>query len=286
MQLAFQKVNLGSLKAAVFQIDSLQAFASILCYIVLMMAVEAGRLWSAGRMLKEHQPGFFSWVRMFSETRPFLYLLPASVGTEGMLWVRLRQSAWNHISCGFVLFLTRMVGMGMWACAAGCALSGATGIGTALPASMFRSPMIWWIGGITTLVASAFLPLLLEHYRGLVLRDGAMGAFLTLQVLSLGSLVLNTGLVFWAGRAAHIPISPLTALGLLALLNFAMVLPISIGGFGLQETLVIAVGVPLGFAVPALLAFSTLIHAQRLGLILTGLPFFLSTKALGVKHDF
>lgn len=250
-----------------------------------MMTVEAGRLWSTGRMLKEQQPGFGAWVQMFIETRPFLYLLPASLGTEGMLWVRLRRSAWTHVSCGFVLFLTRMVGMGMWACAAGWALSSPSGIRLPMTIQGFQSPTIWWIGGITALVASAFIPLLLERYKGLALRDGAFLAFATLQVFSLASLLLNTGMVYWAGRAAHLPITPLSTLGLLALLNFAMVLPISIGGFGLQETLLLAVGLPLGFAVPALLAFSTLIHAQRLGLILAGVPFFLGTKTLGKKHD-
>jgi hypothetical protein len=64
-------------------------------------------------------------------------------------------------------------------------------------------------------------------------------------------------------------------MGLLAFFNFAMVLPISLGGFGLQEALVLGLGLPLGYPAPALLAFSILLHCQRLVLSLTGLGAFL-----------
>ena len=50
-----------------------------------------------------------------------------------------------------------------------------------------------------------------------------------------------------ASLAAGTPLPFHAVLGLMAFFNFAMILPVSLGGFGLQEALVLLLGLPLGY---------------------------------------
>ena len=61
-----------------------------------------------------------------------------------------------------------------------------------------------------------------------------------------------------------------------------MVLPISLGGFGLQEALVLRLGLPLGFSASHLLVFSALLHLQRVMLALVGGLIFLKGEPADV----
>ena len=80
----------------------------------------------------------------------------------------------------------------------------------------------------------------------------------------------TAGCVMMGARSAGLPFDLLTCLGLLAWFNFAMALPISLGGLGLQEALVLRLGLPLGIPAASLLAFSALLHLMRAALAVTG----------------
>jgi uncharacterized membrane protein YbhN (UPF0104 family) len=268
---------MAAIPGALKRVDLATATCSVCLFVLGNLIVETWRLVAAGRLLEERQPSFAAWFTIYAESRPFFYVLPASAGTEGMVWVRLRQFQWSHASCGFVVFITRLVGVGIWAIGAALALAGQSNAATLLaraPAFM-RSPALWGIAGGIVLLGTVLAPGLMRHWKRLPVRDRRAGFMGAVIALALASALVNVLAVQTGALAAHTPLGLKGTMGLLAFFNFAMVLPISLGGFGLQEALVLGLGLPLGYPAPALLAFSILLHCQRLVLSLTGLGAFL-----------
>lgn len=277
LRMVLRGVSLAEMREAMLRVDLSWALPSLLLYPALIIPVEAARYWLAGKLLKERQPTLGRWIQLYGESRPFFYLLPAAVGAEGLVWLRLRGHDWRHVSCGFVLFLTRLAGAGVWALLAGFALhrSDPSARILARTPAFLQGPLPWVLLGIIVLAGTVLAPKLSARFRRLPMAPGGAVAMMGLLLLAFISALVSGLSVQAAGQAARIPIPLLTALGFLAFFNFAMVLPISLGGFGLQEALILLLGLSQGWPVPALLTFSAVIHMQRLGLAAVGLAVFL-----------
>ena len=275
--LALRRVSLLGLREALLQVRLPLALLSVLLFPLAIVPVEAVRYAFAARLVRESQPTLWTWIQVYGESRPFFYLLPAAVGAEGMVWLRLRQVHWRHASCAFVVLINRLAGVGVWALVAALALREPDGVARILaqaPAGV-RSPLPWALLGAAVLGAIAAAPRFFERFRGLPVAPRKALPLLTVLLLALHSALVTGWSIQAASRAAGTPLPLVAALGFLALFNFAMVLPISLGGFGVQEALILALGLPLGYPAPALLAFSAVVHLQRLGLALGGLVLFL-----------
>jgi uncharacterized membrane protein YbhN (UPF0104 family) len=277
--LAMRKVPLAALPDALKRLDLPLAAGSVALFVLGNLVVESLRLLAAGRLLQEHQPRFTQWLTLFAESRPFYYLLPAAAGAEGMVWIRLRQFQWSHASCGFVVFITRLVGVATWALAAALAMGNPSSAALLARAPAFmRSPGLWSAMGALVLLATVLVPGWMSRWKQLPVRDRRAKAMAAVVLLSLTSATVNVLAVHAGALAAHTSLGLTGTAGLLAFFNFAMILPISLGGFGLQEALVLGLGLPLGYTAPALLAFSIVMHFQRLTLSLTGLGAFLRPR--------
>lgn len=278
--LALRRVSILGLQDALLQVRLPWALPSLLLYPLAIVPVEAARYAFAARLLREEQPAFGTWIRLYGESRPFFYLLPAAVGAEGMVWLRLRQFHWRHASCAFVVLLNRLAGVGVWALVAALALrdpDGASRILAQAPAAL-RSPLPWAALGVAMVAVTGLSAGFFARFRGLPVAPRRAMPLLAMLCLALVSALVSAWSIQAAGLAAQTPLPLLSALGFLALFNFAMVLPISLGGFGVQEALVLALGLPMGYPAPALLAFSAVVHLQRLGLAMGGLVMFLLAR--------
>ncbi len=279
--LALRRVPLAGMREALLRVRRPLAFASTGLYALAVIPIEAARFCFAGKLLREDQPPFRRWVRIYGESRPFFFLLPASVGAEGLVWVRLRQYHWRHGSCGFVVLLTRLVGVGVWALVAALALRFPDGAGRILDQApaLLRRPSPWAGLGLLMLGGALLAPAALRRFKGLAVGPRRAGPLAGMLAFSAASALITGLSVQAAGLAAHTPISLPAALGFMAFFNFAMVLPVSLGGSGLQEALILGLGLPMGYPAPALVAFSAVIHLQRLGLAMVGLAMFLLDRA-------
>lgn len=269
---AIRRVPLDSLAHAWRQLHVGWALGCVLAYVPLVTLTESARFHAAGWRVDEPPVPFLTWIDAFLESRPWYYLLPASAGADAVVWYRLRRRNWSHGGCGFVVLSVRLWGLAFWAMIAGItlALAPATrGILAGIPAAV-ASPGLWLTGGAIATVACAFAPRWLaarEHVR--LRHSHAWDPALSLVLTALSALVTG-GCVVMAARSAGLPFDLLTSLGLLAWFNFAMALPISLGGLGLQEALLLRLGLPLGLPAATLLAFSALIHLMRIALAVTG----------------
>lgn len=269
--LCLRGIPLHSLRQALHRVDLPLACASVLLFAAAIPASESARMWAGGALLAEERLGFREWGRIFLQSRPFIYLLPSAVGAEGMIWAHLREHRWGHGSCVYLLLSTRVWGLGVWALAAGlfCALAPEASL-RSLPL-VARRPSLWLLlGGCACLgsVASrwgvaAWSRVPLAPFRSAPL----LGSF-GLTLASAGISIL-AGL--WAARAIGLPMAPAQVMGIIALLNFALVLPISVAGVGVQEGVVLLVGGGMGFQEAHLLGFSAILHLQRLAIALAGL---------------
>lgn len=280
--LALRKVPLGGLKGALAHLAWSWAALSLGVFVLGMTLLESARLYFAGALLREPLPRFRDWVRIYLESRPFYYILPAAVGAEGLVWLRLRQFSWRHASCGFVVLATRIWGMSAWSLVAAYALARPGGFHVVLartPGWMQGVPF-WASAGCALALASLLAPHILAGRRGIALMERRDRTIAAILLTTLGA-VLVTGLaVLSASRATGTPLTLEQSLGLMAFFNFAMVLPFSLGGVGLQEALVLFLGLPLGYPPQALVAFSALIHLQRMALCGLGLGVFLWKRRL------
>jgi uncharacterized membrane protein YbhN (UPF0104 family) len=278
--MALRGVSLSGLQEALLRVDRPLALLSVGLFPLLILPIETARFWFTGQLLTEHQPSFRHWFRIYGESRPFFYLLPASVGAEGLMWIRLRNFNWQHGSCGFVILMTRLVGVGIWALAAALALGYSPevhGILAHAPAAL-RLPATWGGVGCLILAVALLAPRVLRAFRDLPLGPRRVAPLAGLLAASVVSAIITGLAVRIAGTAAHTPVTLFSALGFVAFFNFAMVLPISLGGFGVQEALMLAFGLPMGYPPPALLAFSAVIHLQRMMVSSVGLAMFLSDR--------
>ena len=280
--LTLRKIPVHGIQAALVQVHLALAALSLGIFLCGSLFVEPARLAFASRLLAEPQPTFATWVRIFLESRPFYFVLPGSVAAEGMVWLRLRELHWRHASCAFVVLCTRIWGVGTWGLAAAYALTFPKGSGLVLAQapSWMRSPTPWALGGFLAAASACLAPLLARRYWNLPLVTGRVGPTIAMILSSILSALIVTVGVQVASMAAGTPLPLHSALGLMALFNFAMIVPVSLGGFGLQEALILALGTGMGYPAPALVAFSALIHAQRLLLSLLGLALFLAARRI------
>lgn len=272
LALAFRKVPLHALAEAWSHIHAGWALGAVLIYVPFCVLAESARLWVAGRRVAAPSLSLREWSSAFLGSRPWFYLLPASAGADGMIWYRLRKRGWSHGGCGYAVLSVRFWGLALWALIAGLTLilaPGTRNILSGVPAWLL-SPWLWLAGGCLALVGCVLAPHWLAHKEHVDLkRAGAEDPALNLGLALLSALVTAT-CVWMAARAAGLPFNLPTCLGLLAWLNFAMALPISLGGLGLQEALVLRLGLPLGLPAATLLAFSGIVHLMRIVLAVSG----------------
>jgi len=264
--LALHKVPVASLRTALGQADPFWCILSLLVSLAGLMVFEPLRLAAGGRLLRETQPRATLWLALFAESRAFLYLLPSGMGQEGYLWWKLRKYGWDHGSCGFLVVIVRVTGLALWMLVMARAL--------ATPAfrdacrsvliGPLSAPTAWGAAGAALLVLSLGLPPLLvrlEKLRRYRLAPAPWTAFLAATAASMFFSALAFQL---AARAFHLPFALDQASGCLTLLFIGMVLPISLAGLGLQETILLMLGHGLGLPVGPVLGLSCLLHAQRL----------------------
>jgi uncharacterized membrane protein YbhN (UPF0104 family) len=278
--IVFRKVPLQGILAAMTRVDPGLTVLSVLVFLAGTTILESLRLAAAGSLLRERPPSFPAWLRLYLESRPFFYLLPGAVAAEGMVWMRLRQFQWRHVSCGFAVLSTRIWGVAVWGIAAAFALARPNGTSAMLaqaPAWM-RNPWVWLAGAGFTVIAAALAPWAMGRWKGLPVVEHTGLPLLWMALSSAGSAGVITIAVLLASRAAGTPLPFHAALGLMAIFNFAMVLPISLGGLGLQEALAALLGPVFGYSLPAMIAFSALMHLQRVVLSLAGLGIFLAGR--------
>ena len=272
LALAFRKVPLQDLKAAWGRIHSGWAIGAVALYMPLCVLAESARLWAAGRRVAAPPLKLKEWMAAFLASRPWFYLLPASAGADGMIWYRLRRKGWSHGGCGYAVLAVRFWGLALWAIIAGCGLLLAPetkGILAGTPAWL-GAPWLWLGGGVLAFAACIAAPHWLARKEHVDLKRARPQEPLVNFGLTLLSASITAACVWMAARAAGLPFGLGACFGLLAWLNFAMALPISLGGLGLQEALVLRLGLPLGLGAATLLAFSALVHLMRAALALAG----------------
>jgi uncharacterized membrane protein YbhN (UPF0104 family) len=275
--MTFRKVPLAGIWGAVHKVRPGMAALSVLLFVAGMVAVEAVRFLLAARLLEERQPSLRDWAWLYVESRPFFYLLPASVGTEGMVWRGIRAFRWRHASCGFVVLSTRVWGMGLWALGAALALAlaGSRGLMPPQVPAALRHPLPWALLGAVVVAGCAAAPGWLGRRGHLPVRRTRWRATVAIALATAASVAMSSLTADLAAASAGTPLGLIHALGLLAIFNFVMILPVSLGGFGIQEALILQLGLTLGYSAPALLVFSFVIHGQRLVLSALGLALFL-----------
>jgi len=274
--LTLRRVPLAGMGAAFLNLDWGLASLSILLFVPATGLAESARLQWSGAWLALPQPGYRAWLLVYLESRPFFLLLPAAVGSEAIIWLRLRQHGWDNSASGFVILAGRIWGAGVWGLGAAIALASFQGFGMILAASsaVLIRPGFWVGSAGGLLLISASLPGWLARRHGWSIRSDSVRILGTL-ILTVGCAAIAVGTAWIAARAAGLPFTIIQIMGLLAFFNFSMLLPISLGGFGLQEAIILFLGRSLGFAPQPLLAFSALLHIQRLVLSGVGLGCFL-----------
>lgn len=272
LTLAFRHVPLHSLAEAWSHIHLGWAVGAVVIYVPFCVLAESTRLWAAGRSVAAPSLKIQEWASAFLASRPWFYLLPASAGADGVIWYRLRRRGWSHGGCGYTVLAVRFWGLALWALVAGLTLIAAPetrGILSGTP-KWLSSPWLWFGGGSLAILACVVAPHWLARKEHVDLKITTPAEpFLNLG-LALLSAAITAGCVWMGARATGLPFSLPACFGLLAWLNFAMALPISLGGLGLQEALVLRLGLPLGLPAATLLAFSGIVHLMRAVLALTG----------------
>ena len=272
LTLAFRNVQLESLAKAWGQVHPGWAIGTLFFYVPLCVVSESARLWAAGKRVAATPLSIREWSMAFLVSRPWFYMLPASAGADGMIWYRLRRKGWTHGECVFAVLSIRMWGLAVWALIAGLTLVVAPETRNILAGapSWILSPWLWLSGGGVALAVCSLAPHWLARKEHVKLHAaGPDQAVLNLS-LTLSSAFMNAACVWMAGHAAGLAFSLPVCLGLLAWLTFAMALPISLGGLGLQEALVLRLGLPLSLSIATLLAFSVIVHLMRAVLALAG----------------
>ncbi len=254
------------------QVNPLWAFGSALAYVGLVILVDSLRFDAAGRMVLAPRQPFARWAQVVAVSRAFLYALPASAGADGAIWFKLRRHGWSHASCVQVLLMTRLLGVGVWSLAAAFSLFACPSTADMLvrAPAWLRQPLTWALIGLVVLGLAGAAPKLLSKFKQQGLDSFSRKHLLVGVGLAILSALVNAGGVLAAARAMHISMTLGLALGFMAFFNFAMILPISLGGFGLQEALLLTLGTGLGCSAPDLLACSAIVHLQRLLLALVG----------------
>lgn len=263
----------SALKEALLRARPSGLAASLAIYLTGVTVFELLRLAACARLVAESVVPASTWLRIFLESRAFLYLLPSGVGQEGFLWWRLRGQGWQHANCVFVVLLIRVTGLAGWLLALGWALT-ATPLrvpARALLPAPLAQPLAWAALGALLLLLAGLTPAVLRR-RGLLARHSpGLGAWARLLPATLGSMTMVALSMQWGARAFGLEMDIGVAGGILTLLFLALVLPVSVAGLGVQEGLLLLVGKGLGWPPGATLGLSCLLHLHRAALALTGL---------------
>jgi hypothetical protein len=269
--LAFRQVSWQQLREALLRVSPSLATAAVLLYQLGAIIPDSVRLAACGAALSAPRVPLLSWIRLYLESRPWFYLLPASAAADGFLWVQLKGRTWRMQDIASLLMLNRLWGVGVWAVAGGAALAWDPAHHVAFRdhLALLGMPWLWFLVGLAGIGSAAFGPRLLKRWFPNIGRANLRASALALCSTLVGALLL-TAAACVAARAAGAPMAFLTCLGLLAWFNFGMALPISFGGLGIQEGLVLLLGRPAGTPVQDLLVFSMLLHGLRIVLAIAG----------------
>ena len=281
--LTFRRFPIARLWPAIGGIRWNPALASVAVFVLLMTCGEAVRLWIAARLSQGEGPGPtpWQWAVHYLHSRPWVYILPASIAAEGMLWARATRSGVPASTGGRIVLGAKLWGLAAWAFAAGLGLQREPRL-----LNLLRGLPAWTRGGLPWYLLGAAVCLGAGAFSCVGARNGSltMGRRALLLAASLATALavmgVSVGCAWWAALAAGLPMSFSAIMGAAALLNFALVLPISLGGLGLQEAVLLTAFMPLGLAPGPLLALSFLMHLQRLAMVAVGLATWVQGPSL------
>lgn len=242
-----------------FQLSSTGLLA-ILVYIPVLVSIEGVRYWTEARRQGIFGISCLNWCLTFLRSRPWAYLLPVSIAGEAAMLLHRKQTSWNIRSAIRALVSVRLLGLFIWAIWCGAA-SNQVAIFPLLnhfPLPIAADKLWVGLGGIGL---SLFVIYERANHRSFPIAS---------IVLAAASTVLVAVTTQLAATAAGVSLGWLDILGFLALLNFALVLPVSLGGIGVQEGILLGMGANTGIPAESLLAFSLLLHLQRMVLAAIG----------------
>jgi len=270
---ALHKVPMANLLEALRTAHPAWVLASLLVFLGGIGLFDAFRLSASGSLVMDPSPPLGRWVLLNLTSRAFLYLLPSGVGQEGYLWLKLRNYGWKHGSCAFVVVLIRTTGLAFWCLA----------LANALRSPAFQQSTLWvlrgnlsrpgaWAGaGALLFSVSLLLPFILGRLGRLEGYSSSVKAWAVLLLSTVGTAFTCAAAFELAGRAFGISFGLAQAAGCTTLLFVGMVLPISLGGIGVQEGILLMVGKGLGMPPGAVLGLSCILHLQRLAMTLLGI---------------
>lgn len=248
-----------------FQLSSMGLLA-LLTYGPVLVSIEGVRYWTEARRQGILDISCLDWCTVFLRSRPWAYLLPISVAGEAAMLLHGKQTSRSAIR---TLVSVRLLGLFLWALWCGAASSQAAvfPLLNHLPPPIASGEFWMSLGGIGL---CCFLIYERANKRPFPIVSIALALASTILV------ALTTKL---AAAATGVNLGLLDILGFLALLNFALVLPISLGGIGVQEGILLIMNANAGIPAESLLAFSLLLHLQRIVLASIGiLPVFAESK--------
>lgn len=247
---------------------------ALLAYGPLLVGIEGTRYCIEARRQGVFGVSCLSWCATFLRSRPWAYLLPISVAGEAAMLLHGKRPSWSTYGAIRTLVSVRLLGLLLWALWCG-ATSGQAAISSLL--NHLPSPIAsgeFWLamGGIGLCCFAVF-----ERTRR---RSFPIASI----VLALASTVLMAATTKLAAVATGVSLGFLDILGFLALLNFAMVLPVSLGGIGVQEGILLIMNANAGIPAESLMSFSLLLHLQRLVLAAIGISLVFTQSMRHERH--
>lgn len=238
----------------------LLACAALLVYGPALAAIEGARYWCEARRQGLDEVSFLKWARIFVCSRPWAYVVPIGVAGEVAMLMTGRRDGWDPRQAFRVLLFVRLTGLLAWAIWCGVAS------GQAANSSLFAhlpyplaQPVFWYGLGVVGLF-------FFIGHEWLNERPAPIASI----ALTFGSNALGAATTYLAAVATGIQMNILEILGFLGILNFALVLPVSLGGIGVQEAILFAMMKDANVPLVSLMTFSTLLHLQRLLLAAVG----------------
>lgn len=237
----------------------LAVFSSLL-YLAVLSCMEGWRYWVEARRQGIEAQGLAYWTRAFMRSRPWVFLLPVAIAAEAAMYLGGKSAGCKSRPMIRTLVGVRLLGLLIWVMLCGLSLDS-----PAVAALLHTLPVIVsnssvWLG-FSILGIVIFLAF--ERRQGRSMPWKSIG-------LALLSAVLLSGVTELSAVAAGVPLSMMEVIGFLGLLNFALVLPISLGGLGIQEALLLNMCSQTGAQAEQILTLSILLHLQRIFLALIG----------------
>lgn len=238
---------------------ALAVFSSLL-YLAVLSGMEGWRYWVEARRQGIEAQGLAYWTRAFMRSRPWVFLLPVAIAAEAAMYLGGKNAGCESRPMIRVLVDVRLMGLLIWALLCGLSLNSpaATTLFQTLPVLVSNASV--WLGFS---IVGIVIFLAFERRQGRAMPWKSVGlAFLSALLLS--------GVTELSAVAAGVPLSMIEVIAFLAILNFALVLPISLGGLGIQEALLFHMCSQTGAHAEQILTLSILLHLQRVLLALIG----------------